>query len=795
MIEEKDLHPGCVLCRKTNVVENDIVDAETNTVIAHKGDFIINCKGIPKDPVEQIVQIAERKKLGPDFTRADAVTLAELRDPVLWAFKNLTVLDPETQKRGPWLPQGATDENIKRYKLDETAAYYQELMVRCTATRNVLRLGRRCLPAGEPVAMSDGAPKSIEQVEVGDLVLSKNAQNKIVPKLVTAIFKNGIQQVYLIELDNGSSIRCTANHPLLKSESKSLKWTSIEEGLLIGDRVEVVDSIGVFSLARIIGITKDGKEPTYDITVEETHNFLVNGIITHNSGKSWSICAKALHKMCTIQNYRVMVITPTISQLDVLFDQMSDFIEMSESLKPSLETERKTPQRYLEFKNGSSAIGFVSGNSGPRGQRADMIIIDECAYVDEADLAAVTAIMTEHSETILIAASTPSGAREKFFDWDQDPAYRTFHYPSMCRPKWSPYMEYEQKKENPGVKYDHEFLAIHGSVAEGVFQQGYLDRALLRGDYLYEDQGRRSELLYSIGVDWNPVNGTEVVVIEGDFRDPTYPTYKVVEAGRVFREGNTQIQALQEIIRLNRKWEPFAIYVDKGAGAMQIEMLNQFGADAENNTPDRRLEEIVKSIDFGSKIELRHPTEGTVFKEYAKPAIVENAIRCLEANQIVISSFDEELIRALRGYIITKISVNRRQVYGMINDGIPDHRLDAWLLGLFAFTMEMSKLGQPEIIPAAAFTGYFGETTIALTPFISKVDRSDIRPQDRTSKMKGNKDQQIPHVEKEHELNFIPATVIVENTRKDGIQTRVIHNVRPSKHPSSRTPVRRSQFR
>ena len=655
MIAYKDLHDGCKVCRQTSVVENDIVDSETNTVIARKGDFIINCEGIPKDPVEDLIKIGERAK--KPFTRDDAEALASVRDPVLWAYHNISVLDPEYHQRGPWIPQGATEDNIAKYGLDPTSAYYQELMVKCTATRNVLRLGRR-------------------------------------------------------------------------------------------------------------------------------------------SGKSWSLCAKILHKMFTLEKYRVMIIAPGIPQLDVIFDQINEFIESSDTLKQSKETFKKTPQRYLELTNGSKATGFVAGGDAMRGQAADMIIIDECAYIGTDDLSAITAILTEHAHTILIAASTPTGAREQFWRWDIDPEFKTFHYPSMCRPRWTARMEYEQKKENPGTKYDHEILAIHGTMAEGVFQQIYVDRALTRGDYTYEEQSPQDGKIYMMGVDWNPVNGTEAIVVEGDMSDPSRPTYKTVDAGRVFREGNTQLQALQEIIRLNRKWEPMMIYVDRGAGAGQIEILNQFGADAEAGTADKRLEEIVKPIDFGSKIELYHPVEGTKFKDYAKPAVVENVIRCLEADQVIISSFDEDLIKALRGYIVEKISSNGRQVYAMVNKNIPDHRLDAWMLAMFAFMMELTKMGKPEIVTAVGVTGHFGEKTVDVTPFMSVADRSNVQPLNRTEKLSQKPEKkQDPRIEVERELNFIPATVIVESSKKDGIQTRVTHNIAPPTRTSSRAPVSRSKWR
>lgn len=649
-----NLHPGCILCKERNVAKADIIDQETGRIIARKGDFVIQCKGIPADPIVQITEAIDQAGLSDVMDKDDIYNLAMIKDPVLWAAENVTVLDEETGERGPWIPQGATQENIDRYDLDPSAAYYQELMVKCTGRRQLARLGRR-------------------------------------------------------------------------------------------------------------------------------------------SGKSWTITIKALHKMMTNQGYRILVITPNISQLDLIFNRINDFIDNSPKLKGSKTTYRKTPQRYLELANGSYMIGFVSGNESIRGQAGDMIIIDEADYLTTDDLSAITAILTEHRETILLVASTPTGKREQFYKWDNDPVFRSFHFPSMCRPKWDENMEVEQKKELPGVKYLHEILSEYGEIAEGVFQHGHIDRAVAQGDYAYPTQTPDDDWIYCMGVDWNPVHGTEMVVVGID-PNATPLKYKVVDCGQVYREGNTQTQAIGEIILLNQKWRPEHIYVDRGAGSVQIELLQQVGNRALPNTPDKRLETIVKAIDFGSKIDMRHPVEGTIMKTYAKPAIVENAIRLMEADQVILSKFDTNLIRATRGFIIDKISANGRPIYKMVSDDIEDHRLDAWLLALFAFTMEFSKLGVPQISTSVGFTGMFGEASIDISPIISMPDRDSIKPKPRDITPKINKDKRL-EIERERELNFIPTSTIMETTWVNGEKAqRIVHKVAPreDKHASGRGLSNRS---
>lgn len=725
MVPEKDLHPGCIQCRKTNVAKSDIIDEDSGKVLVRKGDFAIKCKGIPKNPEDYLVQITDKaivKALGEDMVRQ----YARMEDPVLWAYDNLRTQDLETKLTGPWTPQGATKENIEAYNLDPSAAYYQELMVKCTARRSLFRIGRRCLPAGERVAMADGTFKSIEDIKVGDYVIANNlSKGTQVQKKVTDTFINGVRQIYKIKLNDGSSIRCTANHPLLRSITAKrgfggqLEWASIEDGLSVGDKVRVARSINkpkidlldkessvsetleeaeakYWRLAKIVSIEPDGKEQTYDITVDKWHNFLVDGIVTHNSGKTWTLIVKMLHKMFTNENYRVLIITPAINQLDLIFDQAMMLIRTSPTLDSSGIRFVKSPSRTIQLPNGSQAKGFVSGNETIRGQAGDMIIIDEGDYLNAKDLSGIIAILSEHSSTVFFVASTPSGAREQFWKWDQDPEFRSFHFPSMCRPGWTEDMEIEQRKELRGHRYVHEILADYGELNQGVFQHNHINGALSEGDYEYEAMSPEPGWIYTMGVDWNPVNGTECYVVGVDISLPeSSKRYKVVDKAVVFRGGNRQIDACNEIIRLNRKWEPAAIFVDRGAGDMQVEFLEKAGREAPPNTPDKKLATIIRAIDFGSKIEMRHPGTGREIKEYAKPAVVENAVRFFEENEIQLSNYDKDLERQLRGYMIEKIGQNNRPVYGMFSDEVSDHALDAFMLALFAFTMKFSKLGNP----------------------------------------------------------------------------------------------------
>ena len=658
MIPESQLHEGCKLCRKTNVAPSDIIDPETNTVLVKKGSFAIECEGIPKDPVKNLLQILD-PAVKAAIPAETLTQIARLNDPMLWAEDNLSVIDLETKQRGPFVPQCATRDNIEKYNLDPSAAYYQELMIRCTARRNIYRLGRR-------------------------------------------------------------------------------------------------------------------------------------------AGKSWTLGAKILHGMVTNRGLRVLVIAPQIVQLDVLFGMIDDFIEQSPTLKTAKKRFVQTPQKYLELENGSYMIGFVSGSDGIRGQAADWIVLDEADYLTTTDLSGVIAILTEHSNTKLFAASTPSGAQETFWRWDHDPTFRSFHYPSMCRPRWTPAMEIEMKKENPGVKYVHEILADYGSADSGVFQKEHIDLSLEKGDFIYQEQMPQPGWVYCFGVDWNPVNGTEIVVVGSDLKSQNRK-YKTVDTGTVFREGNTQIQSINEIIRLNRKWRPEAIFVDRGAGNVQIEVLQEYGHQAPINTNDKRLADIIRPIDFASKVKFYHPVDGTPIDMYAKSAVVENCVRLFEAEQITLSKYDRELEKQLRSLIIKKMSLSGRPVYAMISPDVQDHRLDAYMLALFAFTVKFSRIGEKPGVTDVGTGVLPGEPykMISDTVALATTERPKPKPREmfQVKEAELTRDQKS-ELSNEAKNNYLPATSI-QSGQSQAPASRTGSHRAPQRSPlhSSRAPYSRSRIR
>ena len=145
-----------------------------------------------------------------------------------------------------------------------------------------------CLAKGTLITMGDSTHKAIEDLQIGDEILSFNQQsgqfeNAVIKALASQIHKDLIS----IEFSNGMQITCTKDHPFLSS---SLTWSSMdpnktEKDYAINDVTQLKIGTKVKNLENELEIVKikalDIEQITYtivDLTKNET--FIANGIIS-----------------------------------------------------------------------------------------------------------------------------------------------------------------------------------------------------------------------------------------------------------------------------------------------------------------------------------------------------------------------------------------------------------------------------------------------------------------------------------------------------------------------------------
>lgn len=191
------------------------------------------------------------------------------------------------------------------------------------------------------------------------------------------------------------------------------------------------------------------------------------GMRTHNSGKTEALCISILYNIFTKENFRVVVIAPFQSQIDLIFKRLGELIGNNTNMLNSIKRNVKAPNYTIELHNGAQVTGFTAGTrsgqdaGAARGQHAQMLVFDEADYLSSGDIDAALAIITNFKDATVWMSSTPTGRREKFFETCNSKLFKEFHYPSYVNPNWTEETDalYREQLTEDGYKHEVCFLA------------------------------------------------------------------------------------------------------------------------------------------------------------------------------------------------------------------------------------------------------------------------------------------------------------------------------------------------
>jgi DNA polymerase-3 subunit alpha len=123
-------------------------------------------------------------------------------------------------------------------------------------------------------------------------ILTLYEDGRIKPQRIKRIYKNGVKEVYELVLED-RKIKATLEHRFLTSNGwKILKDIKADDFVIVdggyGSECETEKKkqwhkCHISEQRRVIEINYVGREMTYDIEMESIHNFVANGIVTHNS--------------------------------------------------------------------------------------------------------------------------------------------------------------------------------------------------------------------------------------------------------------------------------------------------------------------------------------------------------------------------------------------------------------------------------------------------------------------------------------------------------------------------------
>lgn len=472
-------------------------------------------------------------------------------------------------------------------------------------------------------------------------------------------------------------------------------------------------------------------------------------------GKTDSMCILILWFAYTQYNrgennqYDIVIATPYETQIDLIFKRLHQLIDKSPLLKSLL---TRDVHHNLEFNiNGitSAILGFTAGannSSGgannTRGQRADVLICDECDYIGSNQLTNILNIRNEAPERIrLICASTPSGKHEEYYRWCQDASKK--YFPSQDDIKNNRFSGYEVEEKlvgegngwteiyapsnvnkellkiNPDtmqtyledireelseMRYAQEVMAEFGEEEMGVYQKKYIKWACDEGTrlkftyitnwskderakYLKATKGQNIRML---GVDWDKyAAATNMVCMEfdrfhQDAEGRITPCFRMLFRIEIARSEFTYVNAMNKIIALNEEYDFDWIAIDRGYGEVQLEMLHKYGLEH----PQSGLADKVIGYQFSQKIEVTDPYTRKKDQKDLKPFMVNNSVNLFEKGKIVLNPKDKGMISQLEEYRVKSISASGKPIYTDENE----HAIDAMNLALLIFEQKHGAL-------------------------------------------------------------------------------------------------------
>lgn len=146
-----------------------------------------------------------------------------------------------------------------------------------------------CCCAGTLVYKSNGEPCRIEDLKQEDGIVGFDVENhKIISQNIEWIKPPSFKSCFRITTKSNRTLECSFDHPI-KCEYPNGRdilydgYVSASK-LIKGDAIWTIDNNGNKLLDYVDSIDSIGERKVYNLTASDTHTYIANGIITHNTG-------------------------------------------------------------------------------------------------------------------------------------------------------------------------------------------------------------------------------------------------------------------------------------------------------------------------------------------------------------------------------------------------------------------------------------------------------------------------------------------------------------------------------
>lgn len=139
----------------------------------------------------------------------------------------------------------------------------------------------KCVDEDQEVFKCDGTPIKIKDIQVGEKVISLGSNGVLHKDTVVHKVDSGKKECYEVALLDGKKVISTEDHKFLTTDGyKAVKDLKPNVHVAITPYPTPDKNI---RWVRLNKITKVGLRPTFDLQISDYNNFVVNGVVVHNS--------------------------------------------------------------------------------------------------------------------------------------------------------------------------------------------------------------------------------------------------------------------------------------------------------------------------------------------------------------------------------------------------------------------------------------------------------------------------------------------------------------------------------
>jgi len=293
------------------------------------------------------------------------------------------------------------------------------------------------------------------------------------------------------------------------------------------------------------------------------------------TGKTTAIAVKVIHFAFTNKNTTTLIVSRGLRQSMIMFGIIENLIMKHPVLRKSVV---KSTRTQIQLTNGSQITALPCGPDGAslRGFTADLVVMDEAAFMPEDVIASVIFPMLATTDGTAIMLSTPWGREHIYYRSFKNPSYWSQHVKAEQCPLITQAFLEEQRRDIGELRYKMEYEAEFVEDENSFFKQDLIRECIEDYDPINEDQLTAEGKIagnYYLGADFGKRVDYSVIAI---LRQEENERYRLIYL-KQFELGTPYADIVAHIQRLNQKFDLVKGFVDQGAvGESLVEEINQF---------------------------------------------------------------------------------------------------------------------------------------------------------------------------------------------------------------------------